>query len=167
MDKIRFLCGFMGCGKSTVGAALARRSGTELIDLDDYIVAQSGMTIPELFAAYGEEGFRERESEAVRDICSKEDHPVVALGGGAVLREENVCQMRECGEIIFLDTPFPVCLRRISGDRNRPLAANAEEDTLRARYETRRTVYTACADRVIALTGEESPDEIAERICTE
>ncbi|MBE6855293.1 MAG: shikimate kinase [Ruminococcus sp.] len=166
MDKKLFLCGFMGCGKSTVGKAAAQKLNAELIDLDDYIVRTNGMSIPELFSAYGEAGFRDRETEAVRTVSAQQGNRIIALGGGAVLRVENVEMMKAAGTLIFLDVPFAVCFQRIRGDKNRPLAADSEE-SLKARYETRRAVYTSCADRVISLTGEETIQEIAERILTE
>lgn len=166
MDEKLFLCGFMGCGKSTVGKAAAQKLNAELIDLDDYIVRTNGMSIPELFSAYGEAGFRDRETEAVRTVSAQQGTRIIALGGGAVLRVENVEMMKAAGTLIFLDVPFAVCFQRISGDKNRPLAADSEE-SLKARYETRRAVYTSCADRVISLTGEETVQEIAERILTE
>lgn len=167
MDTKLFLCGFMGCGKSTVGKAAVQKLGVALIDLDDYIVQTNGMTIPEIFAACGESGFRDRETDAVRAVSAQQGSVIVALGGGAVLRDENVKIMKAAGTIIFLDVPFAVCFSRISGDKNRPLAADATEESLKARYETRRAVYTSCADRVISLTGQESVQEIAERILTE
>lgn len=87
-DSNIYLVGFMGAGKSTVGRLLARVLEREFLDLDEQIAAHANRSISEIFAAEGEEGFRERESTALRQIAQRQNL-VIALGGGAVLRDEN------------------------------------------------------------------------------
>src|SRR5215203_3700165 len=82
------LLGYRGSGKTTLGRKLADRLWIKFVDTDDLVVAAAGKTIREIFESDGEAWFRELEVEAVRDACSREDH-VIALGGGAVLREAN------------------------------------------------------------------------------
>ena len=82
------LTGFMGAGKSTVGAILAKDLGWRFIDLDSMIEASCQHTVAEIFRDYGEANFRERERQAVQQLSS-EERIVLALGGGAVLRKEN------------------------------------------------------------------------------
>ena len=78
-----FLCGFMGCGKTTVGEILAKQLGLPLIDTDAYIVEQEGRSIPEIFAQEGEPYFRKVEAQAIRTLCTK--NAVIACGGGEVI----------------------------------------------------------------------------------
>src|SRR4051812_33991082 len=82
------LLGYRGCGKTTIGRKLADRMWIKFVDTDDLIVAAAGKSIREIFETDGEEKFRELETEAVKVACAKPDH-VIALGGGAVLRDEN------------------------------------------------------------------------------
>src|SRR3954454_23971388 len=87
-----FLIGFMGSGKTTVGGLLAERLGWPFADLDDLIVRSAGLTVAEIFAREGEEGFRRRETEAVRAAAAGR-RLVVATGGGAACREDNLALM--------------------------------------------------------------------------
>lgn len=75
-----FLCGFMGCGKTTVGEILAKKLGLPLIDTDAYIVEQEGKSIPDIFAQDGEPYFRKKEAEAIRTLCTQ--NAVISCGGG-------------------------------------------------------------------------------------
>ena len=79
-----FLCGFMGCGKTTVGEILAKQLGLPLIDTDAYIVEQEGRSIPEIFAQEGEPYFRKVEAQAIRTLCTK--NAVIACGGICLLQ---------------------------------------------------------------------------------
>ncbi|MFB6259776.1 MAG: shikimate kinase, partial [Thiohalorhabdaceae bacterium] len=100
-----FLVGPMGSGKSTVGRALAARLGTNLVDLDELVAAGAGLSIPEIFEAEGEAGFRDREQAALADIADLRGPLVVATGGGAVLREANRRRMAEAGRVVYLHAP--------------------------------------------------------------
>src|SRR3954469_2749022 len=100
--KPLFLVGFMGTGKSTVGALLAARWSWPFVDLDARIEQQAGATIAELFARGGESAFRDLEAAAVKAVAA-EGLQVVAVGGGAVTRPENLQLM--------LGTGLVVCLR--------------------------------------------------------
>ena len=83
------LIGFMGAGKTTVGKRLAGRLGCRFVDTDEYIVSKAGMPVSEIFERYGEENFRARETDALRDLLSEEDMAVLSVGGGLPMREEN------------------------------------------------------------------------------
>src|SRR6476661_5383130 len=91
-DAPIFLVGFMATGKTTVGRILAQRLGWTMLDLDDLIAAEAGMTVPDIFAAEGEAGFREREARAVRAAGARR-RTVIATGGGAACREDNLRAM--------------------------------------------------------------------------
>lgn len=155
-----FLCGFMGCGKTTVGKLFAERSGRIFADMDEYIEDYEHRTIAEIFATDGEAHFRKLESEAV--VRLSESGYVVATGGGAMVDPKNAEAAKQGGRVIFIDTPFESCYERIKGDKKRPLAATASEDELRERYNTRRGAYLAAADDIIDGCG--TPIEIADKI---
>ncbi len=98
-----FLVGLMGAGKTTVGRALARKLSKQFIDSDHEIEARTGASIPLIFEIEGEEGFRQREMEAIRDLTALDDI-VLATGGGAILRPENREYLKTRGTVIYLRT---------------------------------------------------------------
>lgn len=128
-----FLCGFMGCGKSTVGKILAKKMGCQCVDLDKYIEDTAGMRIPEIFDKYGEEHFRKLETEALAAFAVIGG--VVATGGGALLSEENGKVAKRSGMVVFIDTYFNTCYGRIKNDPNRPIAYNSTREQLSERFD--------------------------------
>ncbi len=140
------LIGMPACGKTTVGRALAEKQGRKFLDLDEYIVKKTGKTIPSIFAALGEEGFRAIESEAIADVAT-ENGLVIATGGGAVLRKENVRRLKQNGRLYFLDRPVEALLPT----PDRPTASSPE--AILARYQERYPIYTACADEILSANG--------------
>ncbi len=150
------LTGMPGSGKSTLGAILARRLGRELIDTDAVIVRQTGMPITELFRAKGEAYFRDLETAALREAC-RTGGRVIAAGGGAVLRPENVDLMKQNGTVVFLDRP----LSDLRPTDDRPLADDPEK--LRKLYEMRKSIYAASADMTAAVQGQ-TPEQTAENL---
>lgn len=155
-----FLCGFMGCGKSTVGKLLAKRLGCEFYDLDDYIEKKSGMKIPEIFETYGESHFRELETAAIGDFCGKSG--VIATGGGALLSEKNAQAANEYGVTVFIDTPFEICYHRIKDDPHRPIAYNSTKEQLFQRFSDRYPLYKAHSS--IICSGSGTPEQVALRL---
>ncbi len=115
-----FLIGFMGSGKTTVGGLLAERLGWSFADLDDLIVRSAGLTVAEIFAREGEEGFRRRETEAVRAAAAGR-RSVVATGGGAACREENLALMLASGRVVALAVSAAEAVRRAGSRSGRPL----------------------------------------------
>ena len=98
-----YLCGFMGCGKSTIGKLLAQKTGLKFTDLDDYIEKTEKMSIPEIFASKGESYFREKEAKAVKDLSA--ENSVVACGGGTIINDNSARIARENGKkALRLDT---------------------------------------------------------------
>lgn len=132
------LIGMPGCGKSSVGRRTAELLGREFVDCDAKIERRAGMRIPEIFAKYGEGYFRDLEQQIMEAVC-RERGCVIATGGGAVLREENVRAMRQNGRVCLLLRP----LEDLPRD-GRPLSASAE--AVRALWEARRGRYLAAAD---------------------
>ena len=160
-DTLIFLVGFMGAGKTTVGRALARHLRYAFFDLDELISARAGKSVQEIFADLGEAEFRSLESAAI-DSCRHMVRSVVALGGGAYVSEENRVSLRAIGKTIWLDCPIEICLKRISGDKSRPLLR--DDDNMRALFVRRRAAY-AEADYAVQA-GELSPEELAIEITT-
>ena len=145
MDNI-VLCGFMGCGKTTVGRELANILKYEYIDMDEYIVKKAGLSVSRIFSKLGETHFRALETEAAADL-SKSDRLVISSGGGAVLKDENVKLFKAGGLIVFIDVPLNVIKVRLDGDITRPLLNRPDRDeTMLELYNKRTPIYRAAAD---------------------
>lgn len=134
-----FLCGFMGCGKSTIGKLLAKNLGLSYIDSDEFIVTSQEMSIPEIFEKYGEPHFRKIEAEAIKSLCQK--NAVISCGGGAMLNPDTADFANKNGIVVFLDVPFEVCYERIKDDPNRPIASSGDVNSLRQLFDSRYPVY--------------------------
>ena len=140
------LCGFMGSGKTTIGRKLARLTGLEFIDADIYLEAKEGKKISEIFAEKGEAYFRDRETAYIKELAQK-DGIVLALGGGSVLRPENVSAVKETGLLILLDTPFYRIMKNLSYSTNRPLLDKPDKQAeTRRLYNARKALYHRVAD---------------------
>ncbi len=149
------LCGFMGCGKSTVGKNIARKTGRRFVDMDKYIERQAGMTVAQIFEQFGEEGFRDREHEACKELASL-SNLIIASGGGALTYERNVAAFKGKDKIVLLDVPLHVIRYRLRNDTVRPLLQRPDKDkVMRELYEKRLPQYLAAADEVVK--GESSP----------
>ena len=110
-----YLIGLPGSGKTTIGRRLAAHYGWEFRDLDVDIVAQAGCPIPELFAAEGEAGFRQREAAALRAVAARSGPPLVlATGGGTPCFHDNLGVLRATGFVLWLDVPLPELKRRLA-----------------------------------------------------
>ncbi|MGN0613910.1 MAG: shikimate kinase [Porcipelethomonas sp.] len=155
-----FLCGFMGCGKSTIAAVLAKYMGSQHCDTDTLIVEREGMSIPEIFEKKGEEYFRSAESRLVEELSGYKG--VAACGGGTMLNEKNAETARKNGVVVFINVPFEVCYQRIAGDSNRPVAASKTKEELKKLYDERYEKYLRNSDYCIDAEG--SPMEIAKFI---
>jgi shikimate kinase len=152
----------MGSGKSTVGRPLAEALGYRFLDADSVLERAAGRTIPEIFAAEGEEGFRALES-AVLDQLASWHSLVVATGGGVVGRPVNWGHLRQ-GVVIWLDAPETLLLQRLRNDSTpRPLLAEADPAARLADLLAARRPLYAQADLTIQQ-GEESPEEVAKRV---
>jgi len=120
-----FLVGLMGAGKTTIGRALAKKLNKRFIDSDHEIEARTGTTIPVIFEIEGEESFRKREAEIIRELSALPDI-VLATGGGAILHAETRTFLKSRGTVIYLRAGINQILQRTGRDKNRPLLQTAD-----------------------------------------
>lgn len=120
MNKNIVLIGLMGSGKTTLGKALAEKSGMEFVDTDALIIQRAGKPISEIFAEDGEGVFRDYETEVIKEISQKRN-AVISTGGGAVLRDENVENLKFSGILFFLKATPEALYERVKNDTARPL----------------------------------------------
>ena len=120
MQQNIFLVGLMGAGKTTVGRLLAKRLGLRFVDSDHEIEARTGATISWIFEIEGEESFRRREVETIRDLTARSG-VVLATGGGAVIHPENRKHLKDRGTVIYLRASVNNILQRTMHDKSRPL----------------------------------------------
>lgn len=149
------LIGMPGSGKTSVGKRLAQMLGCDLIDTDALVVEQTKCSIPELFQKVGEKGFRDAESEAIRAVSAMQS-VVIATGGGAVLRHQNMAYLRENGRVYFLDRSLSL----LTATEDRPLSSTAA--ALRTRYEERYPIYCKMCD--VRLSADGTVEEVANLI---
>lgn len=140
------LTGMPGSGKSTIGKALSEKLGKEFIDTDELIIKNEKMPISEIFARHGESYFRFAETEAIKEASAKSGF-VIATGGGAVLKKENVDYLRSNGKIFFLNRP----IEDILPTDDRPLSSTRAD--LQKRFDERYPIYQKTADEEIFVDG--------------
>jgi shikimate kinase len=143
------LIGPMGSGKSTIGNIIAKRLHREFKDSDYFIEKRTGVDIARIFDIEGEQGFRERESNALSELLS-ENNRVIATGGGSVLLDENQQLLKQKGYIVFLDTSVTQQLQRLRRDKKRPLLqTDNPRERLEKLLDERRPIYLDLADLAI------------------
>lgn len=157
------LVGMMGAGKSSVGRCLQRRTGLARIDIDETVATEVGMPIPQIFEQYGEEKFRDAETEVLRKLAP--DRPVIIVtGGGIVLRSENVDLLKKLGTVFWLTADEETLFERASRRNDRPLLLKENPRKIFAElFSKRQPLYAAAADFQIH-TSAKTHDEVAETI---
>jgi shikimate kinase len=129
MDKI-FLIGFMGCGKSTHGKKLAKALQKPFIDLDNYIEKKEEAAVQTIFETKGEDYFREKETEYLKQVIARYPKSVISLGGGAACFNNNINLIRKSGTVVYIEMPAESLHYRLTqSETQRPLLKNksAEE----------------------------------------
>jgi shikimate kinase len=162
-DAPIFLIGFMASGKTTVGRLLAERLEWAFVDLDKVIEDGAGKPVADIFAAEGEAGFRKRETEALLEIAKRRE-TVVATGGGAPGREENMQAMLAAGRVFWLDVSADEAVARAGKASGRPLLDGAADPAAAARQllATRRAFYER-AHACVPTEGR-SPKQIVDEL---
>lgn len=144
------LIGMPGCGKTTFGKRLAKKLGRKFYDADDVLEAREQRTIKDFFAE-SEDAFRAAETRTLAYLAQLEN-AVIATGGGAVKRAENMALMKRKGVVVFLDRKPEQILGNIEGDA-RPLLA-ADKQRIFKLYEERIDLYRKYADKIITNSGD-------------
>ena len=144
-----FLVGLMGAGKTTIGRALAKKLNKRFVDSDHEIESRTGASIPVIFEIEGEESFRKREADVIRELSAQQDI-VLATGGGAILRAETRAYLKQRGTVIYLRAGINQILQRTGRDKNRPLLQTADpRRKLEELSRQRDPYYREVADFVI------------------
>lgn len=158
------LIGFMGSGKSTTGINLSYRLQCVLTDTDKVIEKKEGRSISEIFAAEGEEYFREKETELLKKLREERTRQIFSVGGGTPLRAENRKLLRELGTVVYLKvSPKTVC-ERLKGDTTRPLLQGENPmEKIRTLLDEREELYREAADIIVETDGKK-PAQITEEI---
>ena len=161
-----FLVGLMGAGKTTIGRILARKLGLRFIDSDHEIEARTGASIPWIFEIEGEQSFRRREAEVIRELTAQQGI-VLATGGGAILNPDSRAYLQARGTVIYLRASVNSILARTAHDKNRPLLQTADpRKKLEELMALRDPLYQQVAHMVID-TGRPNVQSMVQTILTE
>lgn len=152
----------MGCGKTTVAQALEKLYGFECVDTDSLIVQRYG-EINKIFENYGEEYFRNLETKITEEVAANYNGAVISLGGGCVLRDINVRNIKSSGKIVYLRTRPQTLIERLEGDSTRPLLKGGVSEKVNSILAVRAPVYERAADYILDTDGV-SPEELAKKI---
>jgi shikimate kinase len=153
------LVGMMGAGKTTVGRLLAERLAWDYVDSDADVEAQTGFTVPELFARQGERAFREAEAASLRRACTSPGPVVVSVAGGAVLSPENRALLRSSGRVVWLRARPETLAARVGSGAGRPLLDDDPAGALIELNAVRRPYYAEVADDTVDV-DELGPDQV-------
>ena len=149
------LIGFMGAGKSTISDYLSTMFDMKLVEMDQEIVEREEMSIPDIFATYGEEYFRNLETNLLKELQEGENC-IISCGGGVPMRERNVVEMKKNGRVVLLTAKPETILERVKDNHDRPLLeGNKTVPYIAGLMEKRREKYQAAADIVIETDGKD------------
>lgn len=160
------LIGFMGAGKTSVGTMLANATGKKFMDTDSLIVQQMGLSINDIFAQYGEDYFRNLETNLLKALCDTAHDAVISVGGGLPVREVNRPYLKQLGTVVYLSTTESTVIKRLKGDATRPLLKGTKEEVkekVKKLMNDRREIYKESAHLVIE-TDKLKKDEVVNKI---
>lgn len=158
------LIGFMGSGKTTIGAALSDQLNRPFLDTDELIERQEGRSITDIFAAEGESYFRRKETEVLKRLSEDSVERIISVGGGTPLREENRKLLHRIGKVVYLKVSPETVYERIKGDIARPLLQGGNPmEKIRELLRARGRLYEEAADIVITGDGK-TPGRVSEEI---
>jgi len=157
------LTGFMATGKTSTGKILSQKSSMPFFDTDALIETKMKMTISSIFANLGEPAFRRIEMQTIEEI-SQRDNIIISCGGGAVLEQKNIENLRKNGKIINLYASAHTIYERVKGNSDRPVlqSSNPSIEKIKTLLETRKKAYANCDFSID--TSSISPLETAEKI---
>ncbi|CAE7205166.1 aroB [Symbiodinium microadriaticum] len=163
-DQSIVLIGLMGAGKTTVGRRLAKRLGIDFVDADHEIEAAAGMSVPDIFAKYGEEAFRDGERKVIKRLLEEDTRHVLATGGGAFMDAETRALIADRGLSIWLRADLDLLVKRVSKRKGtRPLLENGNpKDILQDLMDKRYPIYSEA--KIIIDTADVPHDSVVEAI---
>lgn len=159
------LIGFMGAGKSTVADYLKKTYGMEIVEMDQVIAKRQGMSISDIFKKYGEEYFRDLETNLLIELQTRKNI-VISCGGGVPMRERNVVEMKKNGRVVLLTAKPETILKRVRNNHDRPLLEGKKNvEDIAALMEARREKYEAAADLILETDGKNRQEICEELVC--
>lgn len=160
------LIGFMGAGKSTISDYMSTMFAMKVVEMDQIIAQREGMSISDIFEVYGEEYFRDAETNLLIEMQS-ESNVIISCGGGVPMRERNVAEMKKNGRVVLLTASPETILDRVKDSHDRPVIENNKNvEFIGELMEKRREKYQAAAD-IIIKTDNKSVMDICEEIIHE
>ena len=157
-----FIVGSMGSGKTSIGKILAKNNHLSFLDTDHEIIRRCGYSIPDIFEKFGEEYFRELETEQLKEMCGMKDH-VVSTGGGIILQKQNIELIKDLGIVIFLDISINSQINRVKNRKNRPLINdNNLKDNLLSLKKIRDPIYKKISNYIIDVSEKERSQIVTE-----
>lgn len=156
------LIGFMGCGKSTIGNCLANKLKLSFIDTDKYIQNAQNKTINQIFDTLGEPYFRNLEKDLCTDIANYKNY-VISTGGGIVINQDNVKNLKKNGLIIYLNASLHTIYKYLANDTTRPLLKNSSLLSIKSLLDERQIIYVKSSDIIINVDNKQV-DEIVKNI---
>ena len=166
MEAPIFLTGFMGVGKSKIGLILAQRLGRFFFDTDQMAELRAGKSISAIFADEGEVHFRRLEHQCIRETSDRSD-VVVALGGGAITRLQNIETVRRKGVLVCLKADVDTIFARVGRRDDRPLLSGLAPEEKRAKIELmleERAPFYDQADVKLCTSEEQTPEDTAQQL---
>lgn len=156
------LCGFMGCGKTTVGKNLSTLANMKFVDMDKYIEKKADMTVSEIFEKFGEEGFRDMEHKACLELSESTDY-VIASGGGTLVFDRNVKVLSKTGTIVLIDVSYETLCNRLKNDKKRPLLqCENRNEKIQELLNKRMPLYKKAS--AVTVNGDQAPKKVAQEI---
>ncbi len=163
MNSNIVLIGFMGTGKSAIANCLSKMLPMETVEMDEVIAERARMSISDIFAVYGEEYFRNLETDLLVELQEK-SNVIISCGGGTPLRDNNVAEMKKNGRVVLLTAKPETIYERIRNSHDRPLLENNKNISFISKLlEERKAKYEAAADVVIE-TDDKNKLQISEEI---
>jgi len=161
-----FLIGFMGAGKTTLAAQLAKQHSVSFVDLDEYIESKEGMSIPQIFSEKGPRYFRQKERDALQELLFESEPQIIATGGGTPFHYKNLKWMKKRGTVVYIYVPWHDLLPRLkkvqSEQNNRPLLQNRDENQWFDLYKKRDPKYRQ-AHIICDVSADEHLDLLTKR----